>query len=95
MTLSWGLVLSTAVSIVGPLSVQHQPQYWKLPNWGFGPDWGFSPGVGVTKPISSVPLFPQILSTVKTHFNYKIWRSYLTGVTAAELGRHLPNMNVI
>ena len=29
------------------------------------------PGVGVTKPISSVPLFPQILSTVKTHVNYK------------------------
>ena len=35
--------LSTAVSIVGPLPVQHQPQYWQIPNWGFGPAWGFSP----------------------------------------------------
>ena len=56
------------------------------------PDW---PGMGVTKPISSVPLYFQIFSTVKTHVNYKIWRSYLTGVNAAELRRHLPNIYVI
>ena len=52
-------------------------------------------GVGVTKPISSIPLFPQIFSTVKIHVNYKLSRSYLTGVTAAELRRHLANMNEI
>ena len=28
-----------------------------------------NPGVGVTKPISSVPLFSQIFFFVKTHFN--------------------------
>ena len=37
----------------------------------------------------------QIFSTVKTYVNYKISRLYLTVITAAELRRHLPNMNVI
>ena len=52
-------------------------------------------GMGVTKPIFSVPLFPQIFSSVKTHVNYKISHLYLAGVTATELQRHLPNINVI
>ena len=44
--------------------------------------WG-----GVTKPISSVPLFFELLSTVITHFSFwiiRLSRLYLTGVAAAE-----------
>ena len=52
-------------------------------------------GVGVSKPISSIPLFSQIFTTVKTHINYKMSSSYLTVVTAAQLWRHLTNMKVI
>ena len=48
-----------------------------------------SPGVEVTKPISSVPLFYQIFSIVKTYVSYSISRSYLVGVTAAQLREHL------
>ena len=47
-----------------------------------------APGVGVTKPISSVPLFSEFFSIVKTHVNY-IDNLYLTGVAAAELRWHL------
>ena len=51
-------------------------------------------GVGVTKPISSIPLFSQFSLIVKTMVTY--WISpYLAGVTAAELQWHLSNMNVI
>ena len=53
------------------------------------------PGVGVTKPISSVPLFSDIFNIVKTHIMYRISRLYLAGVAAAQLRWHLPNMNVI
>ena len=58
---------------------------------------GSSPcaGVGVTKPISSVPLFSQFFIIVKTHFNCEISHLYLTGVPAAQLLGHLSNMNVI
>ena len=56
--------------------------------------WRF-PGMGVPKPISSLLLFSQIFTTVKTHVNYKISYSYLTGVDTAELRRHLTIMNVI
>ena len=52
-------------------------------------------GVGVTKPIFSVPLFYEFFSIVKTHVRYRIWRLYLTGVAAAQLQWHLSNMNVI
>ena len=52
--------------------------------------WG-----GVTKPISSVPLFSEIFSIVKTHVSYWISRLYLTGVAAAQLRWHLSNINVI
>ena len=52
-------------------------------------------GWGLLSQFPPVPLFPQICSPVKTNVNYKISRSYLTGVTAAELRRHQPNMNVI
>ena len=52
-------------------------------------------GVGVTKPISSVPLFSQIFCIVKTHFTCWISRLYLTGVAAAQLRGHLSHMNVI
>ena len=54
-----------------------------------------SPGVGVTKPISSVPLFSEIFNIVKTHIMYWISRLYLAGVAAAQLRWHLPNINVI
>ena len=53
------------------------------------------PGVGVTKPISSVPLFSEIFSMVKTHVCYWISHLYLTGVAAAQLQWHLSNINVI
>ena len=56
-------------------------------------DWGFytalgklhhslRSGVGVTKPISSIPLFFSIFSIVKTHGSYWISCLDLTGVAA-------------
>ena len=54
-----------------------------------------SPGMGVTKPISSVPLFSEIFNIVKKHIMYWISRLYLAGVAAAQLRWHLLNMNVI
>ena len=53
------------------------------------------PGVGVTKPIFSVPLFSESFSIVKTHVSYWASRLYLTGVAAAKLRWHLSNINVI
>ena len=53
------------------------------------------PGVGVTKPFFSVPLFSTFSVIVKTSVSYWISRSYLAGVTAAQLRGHLSNMNVI
>ena len=53
------------------------------------------PGVGVTKPIFSVPLFSQFFIIAKAHFNFKISRLYLTGVATAQLRGHLSNMNVM
>ena len=55
----------------------------------------YSSGVGVTKPISSVPLFSEFFSIIKTHVSYWISRLYLTGVAAAQLRWHLSNINVI
>ena len=55
----------------------------------------YAPGVGVTKPISSVPLFSQFFIIVKTYFSCYISRLYLTGVAAAQLRGHLSNINVI
>ena len=46
-------------------------------------------GVGVSKPILSVPLFSQIFRMMKTVVTWIISSSYLAGVTAAELRRHL------
>ena len=60
------------------------------------PVWRQSlPGVGVTKPISSVPLLSDIFDIVKSHITYWISCLYLAGVAAAQLRRYLPNMNVI
>ena len=53
------------------------------------------PGVGVTKPISSVPLFSEFFSVIKTHVTYWISRLYLIGVAAAQLRWHMSNINVI
>ena len=36
------------------------------------------PGVGVTKPIFSIPLFSRFFRIIKTHVTYMISRSYLT-----------------
>ena len=48
--------------------------------------YGHSSEVGVTKPISSVPLFSEFFSFVKTHVRYWISRFlYLTGIAAARL----------
>ena len=52
-------------------------------------------GVGVTKPIFSVPLFSTFSVSVKTNVSYWISRLYLAGVAAAQLRWHLSNMNVI
>ena len=54
-----------------------------------------STGVGVTKPIFSVPLFSTFSVIVKTSVSYWISRLYLAGVAAAQLRQHLSNMNVI
>ena len=53
------------------------------------------PGEGVTKPISSPPLFSEFFSIIKTHLSYWIPRLYLTGVAAAQLRWHLSNIKVI
>ena len=53
------------------------------------------PGVGVTKPIFSVPLFSQFFRMIKTVVTWMISSSCLAGVTAAELRRHLANMNIV
>ena len=52
----------------------------------------WQPAVGVTKPISSVPLFSQFFIIVKTYFKCWISRLYLTSVAAAQLRRHLLNI---
>ena len=57
--------------------------------------WRHRPGVGVTTPIFSVPLFSQFFRMMKTVVTWMISSSYLAGVTAAELRRHLANMNMI
>ena len=53
-------------------------------------------GGGYTKPISSVPPF-HTFSELSKYCRSIDWlsRSYLTGVAAAQLRRHLSNMNVI
>ena len=54
-----------------------------------------SPGVGVTKaPFANFSL-SKIFDLAKVPVRFPESHSYLTGVTAAELRRHLPNMNAI
>ena len=53
------------------------------------------PGVGVTKPIFSVPLFSHFFRMIKTVVTCMISGSYLGGVATAELRRHLANMYMI
>ena len=55
----------------------------------------YTPGVRVTKPTSSVPLFSEFFSIVKTTVSYWISHLYLAGVVAARLRWHLSNINVI
>ena len=43
------------------------------------------PGLGIAKPISSVPLCSEISSIIKAHITNWISRLYLTVVAAAEL----------
>ena len=52
-------------------------------------------GMGVTKPISSVPLFSEFFNNAKTHVDYWISGLYLAGVAAAQLRWHLSNINMI
>ena len=56
-----------------PVSLYKGSSCWNALSWG-----------GVTKPISSVPLFSEFISIVKRHLSYWISRSYLTGVAAAQ-----------
>ena len=51
--------------------------------------------VGVTKPISSIPLISSFGNDKINAYLLKIILSYLTGVTAAELWWHLTNMSMI
>ena len=51
----------------------------------------YGTGVGVTKPIFSVPLFSTFSVIVKTNVSYWISRLYLAGVAAAQLRWHLSN----
>ena len=52
-------------------------------------------GVGVTKPIFSIPLFSQLFRMTNTVVTCMISSSCLAGVTAAQLRRHLANINMI
>ena len=52
-------------------------------------------GVAVTEPISSVALFSDSFTIVKSHDRYWMSHQYLTGDAAAQLRWHLSNMNVI
>ena len=71
-----------------------QKKHQKIPQTSVAPRLA-NPGVGVTKPISSVPLFSKFFSTVKTHVSYWISHWYLAGVAAAQLRWHLSDINVI
>ena len=53
------------------------------------------PRVGVTKPISTIPLFSHFLYIFKTHVIYWMSRLYLTGVAAAQLRGHPSKINLI
>ena len=54
-----------------------------------------TPGMGVTEPISPVPLFSHFFRIIDLLGTYWISRSYLTGVSTPELRWHLPNLNAI
>ena len=53
------------------------------------------PGVGVTKAPSVNLSVSKIFDLAKVYFRFFESHSYLAGVTAAGLRRHLPNINVI
>ena len=58
--------------------------------------WSASaPGVGVTNPISSVPLFSEFFNNATTHVDYWISCLFLAGVAVAQVRWHLSNINVI
>ena len=56
---------------------------------------GYDAGVGVTKAPFVNFLVSKIFDLAKVPFRLFESHLYLTGVTAAELRRHLPNINVI
>ena len=67
-------------------------QTFSLQGWSTHPIW---PGVGVTKaPLVNFSV-SRIFDFAKVHVRLFQPHSYLAGVTAAELWRHLPNINVI
>ena len=51
------------------VTVPHQRNIWVMVMCVTSHEICTGPGVGVTKPISSVPLFSQMFCIVKTHFN--------------------------
>ena len=77
--------------------------FWRkrLPRWHWGNSEKYGQtrlmnrGMGLSMPISTVPLFFEIVSIVKTYVRYWISRLYVTGIAAAQLRRHLPNIDVI
>ena len=81
------------------LTWKHFPHHWpfmkQAHRWRVPPTFHKGSGMGVTKLISSVPLFFEVFSIAKTHVVYGISRLYLTGVVAAQPRWHLSNSNVI
>ena len=55
----------------------------------------YRPGVGVTKAPFANFSVSKIFNLAKVPVRFPESHSHLTGVTAAELRRHLPNINVI
>ena len=89
-----------------PLVLRAVSAHFRANHWGDRSQtwWRHSPlyfpgstynRVGITKPIFSVPLFSHFFGMIKTLVTCVISSSYLAGVTAAELRRHLANMNMI
>ena len=72
-------------------------QYSLRPGDRYVSDYLFitSPGVGVTKAPFANFSVSKIFDLAKVPVRFPESHSYLTGVTAAELRRHLPNINAI
>ena len=75
------------VTLVGHMH-EMIPVRWSL-------HWNRTLGWGLLSQFLPLRCFSEFFSIVKIHVSYWISHLYLTGVTAAELRWHLPNINVI